>query len=287
MAPRVSSYYNPEVIVISPNDTLAAARKKMIRYGVRRLIVVDEESRPIGVLTVTDIADALLGRHQTRPLDTIRVAEVMNRDVITIEPTKSIKTAAKLMLKYKIGGLPVVDAENRLIGIITKTDLLRAFADRFRGHYKVNDLKRPAYAKANPGHSVYYLWRIVQMDPSGKIIIVDENERPIGVVTRWDLATVTIPDAVLYLRGKDRYRRIKQRDRFKDRVVPFREYYVPIAESIMSTDVITTRDEVDAAEAAEVMYENRIGVLPVVDDEGVLTGIVTKREYLIAIANKG
>ncbi len=286
MAPRVSSYYNPEVYVVRPNDTLATARHLMLRYGIRRLIVINEEERPIGILTATDIADALLNRFQHMPLDSIKVSEVMNRDVITIEPTKSIKRAARLMLRYKIGGLPVVDVNGKLIGIITKTDLLRAFADRFKGKYKVRDLKRPAYAKANRTHSVFYLWKLMQMDPSGKIIIVDEDGRPIGVVTKWDLASVTLPDNIAYMRGKDRYRKYKIPGRFRDKIIPVRSYIVPVAENVMSTDLIVTHDEEDAADAAKKMYENRIGVLPVVDDNGVLDGIITKREYLIAIAEK-
>ena len=283
MAPRVSSYYREEVYVIRPEETLAAARHMMLRHGIRRLVVIDDEERPIGILTATDIAEALLGRYQARPLDSILVREVMTRDVVTIEPTKSIKTAAKLMLKHNIGGLPVVDATGRLIGIITKTDLLRAFAERFRSTYKVEDLQRDAYAVAKPTHSVFYLWKILSMDPSRKIIIVDDENRPIGVVTEWDLANLSIPDSLLVARGKDRYRKVKTVD-VRDKIISVRNYIVPIAENIMSTDVITTRPEVDAADAAKTMYDYGIGVLPVVDENGRLLGVVTKREYVIAIA---
>jgi len=206
---------------------------------------------------------------------------------VTIEATKSIKTAARLMLRHKVGGLPVVGPDWRLIGIITKTDIVRAFADRFKGKYKVADLMRPAYAKASRGHSVFYLWRLIQMDPSGKIIVVDENERPIGVITKWDLANVTMPEIVLAMRGKDRYRRRKGRARYADKIVPYREYFVPLAENVMTPDPITTTADEDAAEAAKVMVENGIGVLPVVDEEGVLRGVITKREYLLAVASKG
>ena len=287
MPPRVSSYYNQEVYTISPSDTLAAARNMMLRYKIRRLVVVDDEERPIGILTATDIAEAVLGKFQARPLDQIRVEEIMNRDVITIEHTKSIKTAARLMIRHRIGGLPVVSADGRLMGIITKTDLVRAFADRFQGKFKVGDLKRPAYAKARPAHSVFYLWRLIHMDPSGKIIIIDEDERPIGVVTKWDLATVSIPEEIAFTSGKNRYRKRKTPSPLKDKIIVERTYFVPLAENVMTPDPITTMDDVDAAEAARIMVRNRIGVLPVVNDEGVLTGIVTKREYLLTIAQKG
>ena len=284
MAPRVSSYYRDRVYVVSPNDTLAAARNMMIRHGIRRLVVIDEQEKPIGILTASDILSALMGRYQSVPLDSILVGDVMSRDVITIEPTKSIKTAAKLMIKHNIGGLPVVDPTGKLIGIITKTDMLRAFYERFKGAYKVADLMRHAYATAKPTHTIFHLVKILPMDPSRKIIIVDDNGVPVGVVTEWDLANASVPLPVFMMRGKDRFRKIKGPDRYRDKIVPFRQYLVPLAENIMTEKPLTTVPDEDAAEAARIMYENKIGVLPVVDNEGKLLGIITKREYLIAIA---
>jgi len=287
MAPRVSSYYSPEVYTISPSDTLAAARNMMLRYKIRRLVVVDEEEKPVGILTATDIAEALLGKFQARPLDNIRVEEIMNKDVITIEYSKSIKTAARLMIRHRIGGLPVVSPDGRLMGIITKTDLVKAFADRFQGKYRVADLKRPAYAKASPTHSVYYLWRLIHIDPSGKIIVIDSNERPIGVITKWDLATVTLPETAMFASGKNRYMKRKTADIYGNKIIAVRTYFVPVAENIMTPNPITTTDETDAADAAKIMVKNKIGALPVIDENEVLTGVVTKREFLLTIAQKG
>jgi CBS-domain-containing membrane protein len=56
----------------------------------------------------------------------VEISEVMSEPVITIEPTRTIREAAELMIRRKIGCLPVVDSLGTLVGWITETDLLRA-----------------------------------------------------------------------------------------------------------------------------------------------------------------
>ncbi len=284
MAPRVSSYMQDLVYVISPTDSLATARNIMLRRGIGRLIVVDESERPIGVLTITDITNALLGHYYSRPLDAIPVEKAMSRNVVTIEPTKSIRTAAQLMLRYNIGGLPVVNPTGKLVGIITRTDIVRAYAERFQGKYTVEDLMRPAFAVANRGHSIYYLSKLIHLDPAGKIIVTDKENKPVGVITKRDLAFATIPPAKKASRGKDRYVKIKVIDVYRDKIVPSRIYLVPTAEDIMTPDPITITKDRDAAEAARTMVMEEIGVLPVVDENDVLQGVISKREFLLTIA---
>ncbi len=284
MAPRVSSYMQDLVYVISPTDSLATARNIMLRRGIGRLIVVDKSERPIGVLTITDITNALLGHYYSRPLDVIPVEKAMSRNVVTIEPTKSIRTAAQLMLRYNIGGLPVVNPTGKLVGIITRTDIVRAYAERFQGKYTIADLMRPALAVANRGHSIYYLSKLIHLDPAGKIIVTDKENKPVGVITKRDLAFATIPPAKKASRGKDRYVKIKVIDVYRDKIVPSRIYLVPTAEDIMTPDPITITKDRDAAEAARIMVMEEIGVLPVVDENDVLQGVISKREFLLTIA---
>ena len=136
MTARVSSYMSSPVIVVKPTDTLAYARNLMLSREVGRLVVVDDETRPVGVITITDIANALTTRPESL-LEEVLVRDVMSRDLKTIEYNKSVKTAAYMMLKYGVGGLPVVDESGELVGIITRSDLVRAFAERYKGLFKV------------------------------------------------------------------------------------------------------------------------------------------------------
>lgn len=282
MAPRVSSYMTRDVVTVTPGDTLAHARRLMLRNGISRLVVV-EGDKPVGIVTVTDIVDALMHRFLNRPLDSILVEEVMSTDLKTIEATKSVKSAALTMLKYKIGGLPVVDKFGLLTGIITRTDILKAYYEKYRGVFTVRDVMRRDVAVGSPGHHIFYIARLAQADPAGKVVIVDEKRRPIGIIAKRDLAFASIPPKAAAAGGKDRFSRLKVRDMYRDKIVSLRLYSVPLASDIMSANPETATPEEDLADAAQRMYEERIGALPVVNSEGELIGIVTKVEVLSAI----
>jgi len=286
LAPRVARYMTPEVVVARPSDNLAHVRRLMLRHGVSRIVVVDQHRRPVGVVTVTDLVNAVLGRFASRPLNAVTVDQVMTHEPVTITPRKSVKSAAEVMLRNRIGGLPVVDEAGELAGIITRTDLARAYADAYAGEYTVGDLAREPVV-ADRYHSIFHVSRLMQLDPAGKVIVVDEEGRPVGVIAKRDLAFASIPLEAAVARGKDRFRKARHPDpRGGDRVVALRSYLVPVAADIMTPDPVVAEEGLDAAEAARMMVDYGIGVLPVVDGEGRLVGVVTKIELLKVIAGQ-
>ncbi|WP_448545362.1 CBS domain-containing protein [Roseiflexus sp.] len=127
---RVADWMSTPAIVIAPTATLAEAQRLMEQRRIRRLPIV-ENGKLAGIITRGDLrsaqpADTTLSYYEWRALlDRVTVAECMTRHVITIAPDASTLDAARLMLKHKIGGLPVVDDEGRVIGIITESDLFR------------------------------------------------------------------------------------------------------------------------------------------------------------------
>jgi acetoin utilization protein AcuB len=106
-------------VTISSGDALAKANSLMKSYGFRRLPVVDD-GHLVGILTERDL------RAHAGQLKNTRVNAVMRTSLVTIAPGDTVEEAARLMLKHKIGGLPVV-ADGNLVGIVTTSDLLVAF----------------------------------------------------------------------------------------------------------------------------------------------------------------
>ena len=104
-------------VTVEPSDTLEAARKKMEGGRFRQVPVVDQQ-RLVGILTDRDVR-----RHAQRALS--RVDEVMSAYPFSVHPATPIEKAAHLLTTNKIGSLPVVE-HNKLVGIITATDMLRA-----------------------------------------------------------------------------------------------------------------------------------------------------------------
>jgi acetoin utilization protein AcuB len=108
-------------VTITANDLLSEAKEKMRRGGFRRLPVV-AEGKLVGIITDRDL------RAHVGYLERTRVNGVMIENVRTVGSATTLEEAAQIMLKYQIGGLPVVD-NNRLVGIITTSDVMKAFLD--------------------------------------------------------------------------------------------------------------------------------------------------------------
>jgi len=115
------------------SDALALMRE----HEVRRLPVVIDTGELRGIITQGDIRGADLMRvGGLDPLDIadtlrrIKVYEVMTEEPITVNPETSLRESALLMIENKIGGIPVVDEDNVVVGIITESDLFEALVQQ-------------------------------------------------------------------------------------------------------------------------------------------------------------
>ena len=129
---NVADLMTVSAITTDPYTPVLEARQLMVDRRIRHLLVIDGP-RLVGIITDRDIrlnlpspATSLSVWEINYLLARMTVASVMTRDIVTIGPLRDAKEAARLMLDLKIGALPVLDGDE-LVGIITETDLLRAF----------------------------------------------------------------------------------------------------------------------------------------------------------------
>ena len=127
----VGDWMTREVITITPDTSLKEAHDIMNEKGIRRLPVV-ADGTILGIVTLGDIRGAEPSRASSLSiwevhhlLAKLKVSEIMTRNPATIPQNASIGEAAKMMLEKKFSGLPVVDDENHLAGIITESDIFR------------------------------------------------------------------------------------------------------------------------------------------------------------------
>lgn len=135
---QVAELMTKKLIAVHPMDSVEEAVRLLRKRGVRHLLVIDKDSLA-GIISDRDIKRAMdPGKSRKRLmsmgglfflLEPILVEEIMTRDVTTIAPTATAEEAGKLMLQRKFGALPVVE-KNKVVGIITETDLLRHYVTR-------------------------------------------------------------------------------------------------------------------------------------------------------------
>ncbi|HEX2166293.1 MAG TPA: CBS and ACT domain-containing protein [Longimicrobiales bacterium] len=131
----VRSRMTSHVHTASPETTLAEALSMTRAHRIRHLPILEEE-RLVGIVTDRDLRLAMppiwADEHDElmQALHTRRVGELMITDIITVQPDTPVEDAAKLLYSHRIGCLPVLE-DGRLVGILTETDLLRAFAELF------------------------------------------------------------------------------------------------------------------------------------------------------------
>jgi len=111
-------------ITIPKGTTIEEAIGVMKTNSIRHLPVVSKGNRLEGFVTLADLKQGLI----PSMVADLSLTDLMIRSPITVEPDDDVEVAAKAIYNYKIGGIPVVEGK-RLVGIITESDILRAFID--------------------------------------------------------------------------------------------------------------------------------------------------------------
>lgn len=263
MKMKASDIMSKEVYVVSPQDNVATVRKLLLKKDISRVLVY--ENAPLGIITERNISDAFL--QSRKPIDQLSVSEIMTPGVITVSPEDAPQKVAEIMVKNRISGVPVVE-EGEVIGIVTKTDLLKFFSRKFRKKVPVKTLMTADVITTTPYHSIFHAIRLMEGYGIKKLVIV-EDKQPVGILTERDLAFLGFgprPSNVVFLRPSEHG------------VQKAKKIYPLIVADAMKKDIVTVPPEMDAAEGAELMLKNRIGSLLVTKGRGI-EGIVTKTDY--------
>jgi acetoin utilization protein AcuB len=128
---KVSEWMTSNVITTRRNTSISSAHQIMRENNVRRLPVV-EDGKLIGIITIGDVREASPSDATTLSIwelnylwAQLTVEKVMRRNVYAVRPGSLMLDAAELMLEHKVSGLPVLNENNELVGIITESDIFR------------------------------------------------------------------------------------------------------------------------------------------------------------------
>ncbi|MFQ5941426.1 MAG: CBS domain-containing protein [Nitrososphaerales archaeon] len=271
-----------KAIALEPVKTLYDVRNAMLRYKISR-IVIAKNNKPLGIITEKDIARILYGSVGNRRLDEIRVDEVMSANLVMVHEEDSLNRAAKLMLEKEISSVIVMDGKSRLEGIITKSDLLSAYAKYYAGKNSVEDYMTKWVFTVAPDETTHMVLSIMANNKISRVVVV-RDKKPVGMITGRDL----LPMSALF--GEETYQTIREAfasHKLEQVIIPSGISAVFLARDVMRYDPITVTKEADLVDAAKTMTSNRISGLPVVNSSNELVGIVTKTDIVRALASAG
>lgn len=132
----VQNRMSSPAVTVSPDTPFQEALRLMREHKFRRLPVVNAEKKLVGIVSERDLlhaapspATSLSVWEMNYLLSKLKVEQLMVGRVVTVAPSTPLEEAAQLMVENKIGGLPVVDAGRHVLGVITETDIFKAFVE--------------------------------------------------------------------------------------------------------------------------------------------------------------
>ncbi len=265
------------VVTMAPTTPVYDAIKIMVKEGFRRIPVVDPGTKRLqGVITATDIIDYLGGGEKFQIIQrkyagnffkaiNEPVRSISTQKVVSISTSAKISEAIELMKQHKVGGLPVVDGEERVWAIVTERDLVFLFSGSIRGA-KVADLMSKKVVSAKPEISISEAEKTMIKNGFRRLPLVSDNKL---------VGMVTVMDILRFFASGEVFKHLQSGT--IDQVLQTR-----VLETA-TKDVFTIEPEADVGEAAKIMREKNIGSVPVVDNEK-LVGIITERDFFKLIS---
>ena len=118
---KVEDIMSSPVIAVSPDSRVDEAYRTMLRFGFRSLPVANTEGEVVGMMTRKDLDKAHL-----HGLDMAKISDFMTQGIISLNAEASIEEAHRIMATYGFEKMPVLDVNGRLVGTLTRGDLLKA-----------------------------------------------------------------------------------------------------------------------------------------------------------------
>lgn len=267
--------YSSPVITVLPESSIFETLSQMQKNFVKR-IVVAVKNKPVGIVTERDI-NRFLGEDKTaRAVDEIPIKHVMQKNIITISDgfEDHFDQCSARMETFKIGSVILVDDKGELIGIVSRTDLVKAYANVFGGKYLVKNFMSKKLVTCRKTDSIKFALNLMNKNEVSRLVVTDENGSPIGLITTNTLLT----HSDYFTKGKTRSR---------DYLLPIKDSDTLTVKDLLTEKLVTINEEEDLSTAASLMIKNKISGIPVIDSKKNLIGIVSKTDVVKAFSIVG
>lgn len=261
------------VITMAPTTHVYEAIKMMTKEGFRRIPIANPGTKTLeGIVTATDIINYLGGGKKFEIIQqkfsgnifkaiNEPIKLVMTQKVFSVKTTAKISEAIQLMKEKNVGGLPVVDEENRVKAIVTGRDIANLFADKISG-VKVSRIMTEKVATTLPKTTIFEAEKTMITQGFRRLPIVSQEGKVVGIITAMDI--------IRFFGSGEVFKHLQSG--------MLTQVLNTSAIKIAAKDISTIAPDEDVGQAAKIMHEKNLGALPVVVNEK-LVGILTERDF--------
>ena len=272
------------IVSLESDKTFLDARNLMLKYNIKRVVVSSPvDKKVIGIVTEKDISRFFsIHGFDKRKLGEITLEELLQKktELYVVKKNFSLGICAKLMLDKNISSLLLVDEEDKVNKIITKTDLIALVASHDLGSVAVREYMTQNVITVRPQDNVNIIPELLTRYNISRVIVIREN-KPIGIITTRDMMPKGSYFGVLNYSNKDGPKEFENGFSSSKTRVPF------AVEDIMTANPILIDQEGSIRNAAKIMIGNQISGIPVVNKLQELVGIITKTDIIKAIVDLG
>ena len=282
----IMSIAKKEVITVPQSATIKESAEIMVKNKFRRLPVTDPGTGKIlGIVTSMDILDFLGGgdkyqilekKHDGNFLSAINepLREIMTRKVEVLNNKSSMGDAISKMLDKKVGALPIIDSNDKIVGIVSERDFAILLSGVLTDE-TVEDYMTTSVISTTPGTRIEGATKIMVRNRLRRIPVTGEerktphpeNEKLVGIATSTD---------ILEFLGKN--------TAFEKLITNNADEVLNTTlNDIMTRNVVTTNIYTKLGDLCSIMEKEGIGGIPVVRDNELL-GIITESDILRAIS---
>ncbi len=263
------------VVVARSSESVESVRRLMVQHKISRIVLVNERSQPVGIITDKDLLRQTLMEDSEKALEEIIAAGMMSKPLVTVPEETSVSSCAKRMLESAISSIVVVRGD-ALTGIVTKTDMCTFYALNRSASDGVEKrmTRKPITTRAS--QKIVQAARIMAENNISRLPIV--NNQLDGIVTLSDLTAVNPALSPAIISAKGKMLSVKGKA-----VLPTDVHLITVGD-IMTRNPITVLESADLSDVAKLMIAHHISGLPVLNVSNQLVGIVTKTDVTKAVA---
>ena len=303
---RVRDVMTPEPVSVQTGEPADQVMKMLLSANFTGIPVVDAENRPVGVVSQSDLIYragmpvrlALMAQSDPERLKTVIqglavkiTQDIMTQPAVTVQETDPLTHAVDTMLKNEVKRLPVVNEAGFLTGMLSRMDIFQTITreapnwERMQNHrvhianpQYVSEIMRRDTKTVAPETPVHEVLAIIDNNDIQRVAVVDPDGRLLGLISDrnlliafsdqapgiWEVLSKLVPFS-----AKSKHTG-KLREKLGDQP----------AQAVMKADPITIGESAGIDEAISLMTQHSIKRLPVVDNEGIFKGMISRETLL-------